>query len=266
MIRIWCAALGTINVVPNKVSLGMAAFGGWRTVTGAENIQGFKRLWQGLLVQLVCQLVPVFGIGATILLAASGAEEEIAVGVGSAISVAALVVQMAAWVEIMAMLAKLKEASERFTRASRWYLASFLLLLAYLVSVSASGTLQEIGAQTLPFQGMVESVVTTLKFVLPLVAAWTLVDGYADYLDSIGETEARLKSFRRLKVALVVIALLQVALTIPVAVTSNLMPDSIAYQVFALLVSLTYPAGFCAQVVVVIKARSVWKTAEEVLS
>ena len=44
------------------------------------------------------------------------------------------------------------------------------------------------------------------------------------------------------------------------------MPDSIAYQVFALLVSLTYPAGFCAQVVVVIKARSVWKTAEEVLS
>ena len=225
-------------------------------MTGAEIITGFKRLWQGQLVQLVCQFVPVIGIVATVALAAAGVEDEIAVGVGSAISVAALVVQMAAWVEIMAMLAKLKEASERFTRASRWYLASFLLLLAYLVSVSASSTLQE----------MVESVVTTLKFVLPLVAAWTLVDGYADYLDSIGETEARLKSFRRLKVVLVAIALLQVALTIPTAITNCLMPDSIVYQVFALLASLTYPAGFCAQVVVVIKAYFVWKTTEEVLS
>lgn len=235
-------------------------------MTGAEIITGFKRLWQGQLVQLVCQFVPVIGIVATIALAAAGVEDEIAVGVGSAISVAALVVQMAAWVEIMAMLAKLKEASGRFTRASRWYLASFLLLLAYLVSVSASSTLQEIGAQALPFQEAMASVVTTLKFVLPLVAAWTLVDGYADYLDSIGETEARLKSFRRLKVVLVAIALLQVALTIPTAITNYLMPDSIVYQVFALLASLTYPAGFCAQVVVVIKAHFVWKTAEEVLS
>ena len=235
-------------------------------MAGAENIEGFKRLWQGLLVQLVCQLVPVIGIGVTILLEASGAEDGVAVGVGGAIAVAALVVQMAAWVEIMAMLSRLKEASACFTRASRWYLASFLLLLAYLVSVSASSTLQEIGVQTLPFQGAVESAVTMLKFVLPLVAAWTLVDGYADYLDSIGETEARLKSFRRLKVALVVIALLQVALSVPASVTCYLMPDSAAYQAFALLVSLTYPAGFCVQVAVVLKARYVWKAAEEVLS
>ena len=235
-------------------------------MTGAENITGFKRLWQGLLVQLVCQLVPVIGIGTTMLLEASGAEDGIAVGVGGAIAVAALVVQMAAWVEIMAMLSRLKEASASFARASRWYLASFLLLLAYLVSVSASGTLQEIGAQALPFQGAVESVVTMLKFVLPLIAAWTLVDGYADYLGSVGGAEERLKSFRRLKSALAVIALLQVALTVPAAVTYYLMPDSVAYQVFALLVSLTYPAGFCAQAVVVHKARYVWKTAEEVLS
>ena len=235
-------------------------------MTGAENITGFKRLWQGLLVQLVCQLVPVIGIGTTMLLEASGAEDGIAVGVGGAIAVAALVVQMAAWVEIMAMLAKLKEASASFARASRWYLASFLLLLAYLVSVSASGTLQEIGAQALPFQGAVESAVTMLKFVLPLVAAWTLVDGYAEYLGSIGEAEARLKSFRRLKSALIDIALLQVALSVPASVTYYLMPDSVAYQVFAPLVSLTYPAGFCAQAVVVHKARYVWKTAEEVLS
>ena len=65
-------------------------------MTGAESITGFKRLWQGLLVQLVCQLVPVIGIGTTMLLEASGAEDGIAVGVGGAIAVAALVVQMAA--------------------------------------------------------------------------------------------------------------------------------------------------------------------------
>ena len=234
-------------------------------MTGAESIFGLKRIWQGLLVQLVCQALLVVGVVAGDVVLSWTGNSGLAEGISIVMTTAPFVAEIVAWVEISVVLGRFKDASTRFVSASRWYLLSICLVFAHFVFQSLSGALQESGVAVTTIQGAAGTIVQLLKFVVPLVALWMLVEGFIDYLDSLGESPAQLRSFRRVRAFVAAIVVIELVLSLALFVLSALAPSSAVFAALSLMLVVTYVAGFCAQAAAVAKARSAARTVEEVL-
>jgi hypothetical protein len=137
----------------------------------------------------------------------------------------AFVARTVAWVEIIAVLGSLGDANAHFGRASFWYLVSFCLTFTYFVTHSVASTLQATGVASLALQS-VDQITATLKDVTPLIALAQLAEGFAEYLDSLGEPVLRHTSLLRLRTFLMWIALLEAVLSIPTVLLGALAPDS----------------------------------------
>lgn len=233
-------------------------------MTGATSAQSFKRIWQSLLVQLVCQALLLAGFVTSDAVAYATGSYDMGYGTALVFTAIAFVSRMVAWAEIVAVLGNLKDVNTHFAHASRWYLVSFCSTFAYFVTHSIANTLQVPELVTLALQSA-DQVLATLKDVTPLIALAQLTKGYAEYLDSLGEPASRLKSLLRLRACLTGIALLEAVLSIPTILLGMLAPDSMAYGVLSLILVLVFASGFFVQAVGTAQARSVWKTLEEVL-
>ena len=233
-------------------------------MTGTVSTQGFKRIWQSLLVQLICQVLLLAGLVVSDAVASVTGSYDMGHGTALVFTTIAFVARMVAWVEIVSVVGDLKGVSVHFGRASCWYLVSFCLTFAYFVTHGVASMLEATGVASLVLQSA-DQVVATLKDVTPLIALAQLVGGFAEYLDSLGEPVRRHKSLLRLRTFLMWIALLEAVLSIPTVLLGALAPDSMVYGALSLILALVYVSGFFAQAVGTAKARSIWKTIEEVL-
>ncbi|MDO4807908.1 MAG: hypothetical protein Q4A07_11760 [Coriobacteriales bacterium] len=233
-------------------------------MTGTVSTQGFQRIWQSLLVQLICQVLLLAGLVVSDAVASVTGSYDMGHGTALVFTTIAFVARMVAWVEIVSVVGDLKGVSVHFGRASCWYLVSFCLTFAYFVTHSVASTLEATGVASLVLQSA-DQVVATLKDVTPLIALAQLAGGFAEYLDSLGEPVRRHKSLLRLRTFLMWIALLEAVLSIPTVLLGALAPDSMVYGALSLILALVYVSGFFAQAVGTAKARSIWKTIEEVL-
>ena len=230
----------------------------------ATSAQGFKRIWQSLLVQLACQALLLAGLVVSDAMASVTGSYDTGHGTALVLTTIAFVARTVAWAEIIAVLGSLGDANAHFGRASFWYLVSFCLTFTYFVTHSVASTLQATGVASLALQS-VDQITATLKDVTPLIALAQLAEGFAEYLDSLGEPVLRHTSLLRLRTFLMWIALLEAVLSIPTVLLGALAPDSMVYGALSLILALVYVSGFFAQAVGTAKARSIWKTIEEVL-
>ncbi len=232
-------------------------------MTGGDLLLGLKRVWQSLLVQLLCQALLVAGFVAGDMVASWSGSYELGYGMTLVVTTACFVAQMVAWVEIVGVLGRFKAESRHFSSASNWYLVSFCLVFAYFAAHGIANALEEAGMSSQPVR-MAESIVAALKFVTPIVAISELMWGYADYLDALGMSQARLTLLRVARISLVV-AVIEAVLSLPLVALAEIAPDSAAYATSSLLLALTYVLGFIVQAVAVAVARFVWRTVEGIL-
>lgn len=234
-------------------------------MTGAKTVLDLQKIWRALLAQLVCQVLLLVGLVLGDVVASLTGSYEVGYATTLVMTAATFTAEMVAWVQIVAALGGLKDASPCFERASRWYLVSFCLVFLYFVCHSMAGALQEVGVANRALLDMAELMVAALKSAAPLVALWNLLGGYADYLDSLGESSSRLRAFGRIRDILVAITVAEVALSLPMAALESLAPNTAAHGALSYLLLLIYAAGFCVQVAAVTKARLAWKTVEGML-
>ena len=233
-------------------------------MAGTDSVLGLRRIWQSLLVQVVSQALLVAGLLAGDAVASATGSYDMGYNTAIVVTAVALVAQMVAWVEIVAILGRPKDRGPAFVSASRWYLVSFCLVFAYFVCHSTAGVLQLDGAAGVALS-LAESIVVSLRDIASLVALWKLIEGCTQYLDSLGEPSARLRSFHRVRTSLAVIVIVQLMLALPATMLSILAPDSLAYGVVSLIEAFVNLLGFIAQVIATLRVRATWKIVEGML-